>query len=61
MQNVMGFERNSGKSLYLVIDTETALHRDFSPMRTEIIELGWALVLDGNYPNEKEGITIEDN
>jgi len=44
----MEFEKNLGKSLYLVIDTETAPRRDLSPMRTEIIELGWAFVLGGN-------------
>lgn len=44
----MGFEKDLSKSLYFVFDTETAPLRDFSPMRTEIIELGWAFVLDGN-------------
>jgi len=44
----MEFEKDLSKSLYLIVDTETAPRRDFSPMRTEIIELGWAFVLDGN-------------
>ncbi|MEM3088545.1 MAG: 3'-5' exonuclease, partial [Candidatus Bathyarchaeia archaeon] len=48
MQDAMEFEKSLSKSLYLVIDTETAPRRDFVPMRTEIIELGWAFVLDGS-------------
>lgn len=44
----MEFEKNLSKSLYFVLDTETAPCRNFSPMRTEIIELGWVFVLGGN-------------
>ncbi|OGC51942.1 hypothetical protein A2982_03770 [candidate division WWE3 bacterium RIFCSPLOWO2_01_FULL_39_13] len=34
-------------AFYLVIDVETAPRRDFCPMQTEIIELGWATILNG--------------
>ena len=48
MQNVLEFEKNLADSVYFVIDTETAPRRDFVPMRTEIIELGWAIVTNGD-------------
>jgi len=48
MQNAVEFEKNLTDASYLVIDTETAPRRDFVPMRTEIIELGWAIVTNGD-------------